>query len=1179
MSDPVPVGGENDSDTPEPAVIIADDPAPDAGHLIVGIGASAGGLNAFKAFFTALPPHPGMAFVLVQHLDPDYPSSLAEIVSQFTSLPVFKAEDGTVARPNTVAVIPPNAILRIERGVLRVAPPETATARRSSIDTFLISLAEDQGEASVGIILAGFGTDGTAGVAAIKEAGGLTLSEAEFDHQAKTGMPQSAVESGFVDRVLPAAEMPAALMEYMSYRADVRATNANAQDPELSSHLGTICSVLHSRLGHDFSEYKTSTLMRRVRRRMQLLRMRDPAQYIEELRNQPDEPALLFQELLIGVTRFFRDPHIFQQLADTTIRELVAEAATNDEPIRLWVAGCATGEEAYSLAILFREAALRAESACKVTVFATDVDERAIAFARAGLYTDAIESDVSPERLARDFVREGQRYRIAKHIREMCVFSVHDLVKDPPFSKLDLISCRNLLIYFGPQLQRRVLATFHYALKRGGVLWLGPSEVVTASARLFQPVGKPQRIFRRLDVAEPLPRQLLTDGMKRESSTAAAAVSQPPSFDDEIARTLVQFAPAYVVIDSRYEVQRFSGAVAKFLEPVSGFANLNVFRLLHAELRVPARTLLRALDTTRRAQEQVTITVAGSQLTLNLIAEWLAVPIAGETHVLLAFQEIAAAGEPGGAVTTLPASADAAQRELIAAREKLQAISEELAGANEELQSSNEEFQSVNEELHSTIEELQTSKEELQSINEELHTVNAELGDRAEALARMNSDLANLFDSTPIATLFLDKDRRIRRFTPTMTAIFNIRDGDQGRPISDFSSRLDARALARDVAAVMLDLKPIEREVLTDDGSSTYQLRVKPYRGLDDAVDGVVITLADITEIKRLTRERAQLAAIVESSEDAIIGHDLAGIITSWNQGAQRIYGYTEAEALGLPMTRLLSDKQLDEWPDNLERLRRGETIASFDTGQRAKGGRQIWVSLAISPIRDDSGAVIGASAITRDITERREAEERAALLMAELDHRVKNILAVVSSVVRQTLRTVESPRDAMEEIEGRITAIARAHGLLTGHGGMEGSLSELVRTELAPFESHSLLSIDGDDVVLTAKTSLILGLAFHELATNAAKYGALSTAGGELAVSWEATSTPDPVLTIIWQERGGPPVTPPTRRGFGTKLIEVGLIQGLGAAVDRDFLETGLCCRITVPLVAEVGRLRVPAT
>ncbi|MCW2109545.1 chemotaxis protein CheB [Bradyrhizobium elkanii] len=440
--------GSSDDETPEvPLHALAGDAESSlpAGHLIVGIGASAGGLAAYQAFFSSMPKDPGMAFVLVQHLDPDYASALAEIIGDSTAMPVTKAVDGTVAAPNTVSVIPPNAILKIENGVLRVAKPETPTARRSSVDTFLVSLAQDQGENAVGIILAGYGSDGTIGIAAIKECGGLTLSEAAFDHHAKLGMPQSAVAGGFVDNVLPVQAMPEALIAYRDYKANIGGRlDAEAKGSDLAAHLVTICSILHSRLGRDFGQYKTSTMLRRIRRRMQVLRIEDPAEYAEQLRIIPDEPQLLFREILIGVTRFFRDSTIFEVLAGTTISKLVAEG-DSETPIRIWVAGCATGEEAYSLAILFREACLRAECARTVTIFATDIDDRAVTFARAGLFSDIIEADISTERLEHHFIKEGNRYRVAKHIRDTCIFSTHDLVKDPPFSKLDMISCRNLL--------------------------------------------------------------------------------------------------------------------------------------------------------------------------------------------------------------------------------------------------------------------------------------------------------------------------------------------------------------------------------------------------------------------------------------------------------------------------------------------------------------------------------------------------------------------------------------------------------------------------------------------------------------------------------------------------------------------------------------------------------------
>ena len=1144
--------------------------------MIVGIGASAGGLDAFRSFFSEMPTDSGMAFVLVQHLDPDYNSALAEIIGECTAMPVVKAADGTIAAPDTVAVIPQNAILKIEGGVLRVALPETPTARRSSIDTFLVSLAEDQGENAVGIILSGFGNDGTIGIAAIKEAGGLTLSEAAFDHRAKFGMPQSATAGGFVDYVLQPHEMPARLLEYRDFKNKDSALGLSASSiTGRANHLVTICAVLNSRLGRDFGQYKSSTLMRRVRRRMQVLHIEDPDEYITQLRKLPNEPDLLFREILIGVTRFFRDPAMFEALAETVLPELISSGAP-DEPIRVWVAGCATGEEAYSLAILFKEALTAAESTRNVTIFATDIDDRAVTIARAGLYSDLIEADTTVERLERHFVKEAQRYRVAKHIRDMCVFSTHDLVKDPPFSRLDMVSCRNLLIYFEAPLQQRVIATFHYGIRPNGFLWLGPSETIAASARLFKAFDKRSRIFRRLDVAAEIPRSPTTGRMSATSPSQRSI--EADSLDAQAARMMAQYAPAYIVFDSNHEIQRFSGPVAKFMEPVSGGASLNLFRMLHAQLRPPVRSLVRkAIEEQRPIQETVTFEVAGQAQTINLIAEPLTEPVGGQRCLLLAFQELM----PGAPSTVLDKpdhnpKIDPEHTELIAAREKLQTITEELETANEELQSSNEEFQSVNEELHSTVEELETSKEELQSINEELQTVNAELNNRADSLVRSNSDLANLFDSTSVATLFLDNGSHIRRFTPAITEIFNVREGDEGRLISDFSSRLAGSALTQDIATVLRDLGSIEREAASEDAETTYLVRVKPYRDLNNVIDGVVITLIDISERKQLERDQAHLAAIVASSEDAIISHDLDGKITSWNAGAEKIYRYTAAEMIGQPMSTLLDDVQIDEWPANLIRLRQGEPVTDIDISRVTKGDRVIYVSLTISPMRDAQGAIIGASAVARDIAMRKIAEDHSAMLMAELDHRVKNILAVVSSVVTQTLKAGGSAQSARAEIEGRIQAISRAHGLLTELGGVEGSLAKLVATELKPFRQRANVTTSGDDVVLTSRANLSMALAIHELATNAVKYGALSTEDGHLDVSWRVNGASEtPQLELVWLETGGPPVSVPTGRGYGTKLIELSLVRGLTATVNREFLEAGVRCQISVPLTRDIGRLR----
>ncbi len=1261
----------------------------------MGIGASAGGLDAFRAFFSQMPVDSGMAFVLVQHLDPDYKSALAEIIGECTAMPVSQASDGTVAAPNTIAVIPENAILRIEGGVLRVAPPESPTARRSSIDTFLVSLAEDQGENAVGIILSGFGSDGTLGIEAIKEAGGLTLSEAAFDHRAKFGMPQSATAGGFVDYVLRPEEMPARLLEHQNFKSRGGAHDLNEPigPSGRANHLTTICAVLNSRLGRDFGQYKSSTLMRRVRRRMQVLHIEDSVEYIAQLRSLPNEPELLFREILIGVTRFFRDPTMFEALATTVLPEIIANGGA-EEPIRVWVAGCATGEEAYSLAILFSEALARAESPRKVTIFATDVDDRAVTIARAGLYSDSIEADTTVVRLEQNFSREGQRYRVTKQIRDMCVFSTHDLVKDPPFSKLDMITCRNLLIYFESPLQQRVIATFHYGLKTNCFLWLGPSETIAASARLFKVADKRNKVFRRLDVAPQIPR--VKPNVRMSPASPPQRSAEADTIDEQAARMMAQYAPAYIVFDSQHEIQRFSGPVEKFMQPMSGGASLNLFRMLHTQLRSPVRSLIRkALEHQRPAKEAVTFQVAGQGQTINLIAEPMMEPVEGQRCVLLAFQELSTLNAQVGTPDDTTPPSDLQHSELVAAREKLQTTTEELETANEELQSSNEEFQSVNEELHSTVEELETSKEELSSINEELQTVNAELNNRADSLVRSNSDLANLFDSTSIATLFLDNKSHIRRFTPAVTEIFNVREGDEGRLISDFSSRLAGSVLTQDIFTVLRDLGSIEREAESEDGTATYLVRVKPYRDLNNVIDGVVITLIDISDRKKLERDRAHLAAIVASSEDAIISHDLDGAITSWNDGAEKIYGYAASEMIGQPMSMLLDDVQIDEWPDNLARLQRGEAITNIDISRVTKGDRVIHVSLNVSPIRGPRGVIIGASAVARDIaarkraeyvlresesrlqlacevanlgawdadlkagtaiwtprmfdilgldhdctaspelffdhvhpsdiarvnvrfnastadrtqfnedfrirradgeirhvvgvgrvteevngeprrmigvnydiTERKLQEETIKLLMGEVNHRSMNLLTVVRAIAARTV--VSRPADFMRSFDERLQGLAASQRILVANEWKAVPLGDLVRSQLVQFgdEHDSRVMIDGPPIELSASAAQALGMALHELATNASKYGALSNQLGQVSVSWGRHSDAKgvPRFTMSWVESDGPPVKAPSRHGFGSTVISSMTNMSLSCEAETDFAPTGLVWRIDCP-------------
>ena len=1121
-----------------------------------------------------MPADTGMAFVLIQHLDPEHPSALVELIRRSTAMDVFEARSGMAVGPNQVFVIPPDAVLTIQAGILSLARPPTTAARRVAVNTFLISLAEDQEQDAVGIILAGFGADGALGVEAIKEHGGLTLAQAGFDHAPKSGMPQSAASGGHVDHVLPAAGMPQALIDYLRFRAETDgAKGPDGVGREVVDRLGAICAVMNSRLGKDFSQYKTNTLMRRVQRRMQVLQLDSVSTYIEHLREQPNEPELLFREVLIRVTRFFRDASAFDALA-SRIPAMLAHGEPQDT-IRVWVAGCATGEEAYSVAILFKEAMARATRPRKVQIFATDIDDQAIEIARTGVYPETIASDVPEDLLERHFQKEGERWRVSKDIRQMCLFSQHDLVKDPPFSKLDLVSCRNLLIYFGPALQKRVIAMFHYGLLPGGLLFLGSSEAVTAHVRLFAPLDKKHRLFERRDV----PAQLMA-ATANPSRTPPAEVSTPLDegrAEPQIARIIARYAPAFVIIDRRHNVQQFSGPIAKYLEPAIGTAGLSLPGLIHPDLRASLRSALKQTAATNRRVilENLVLEVSGRREATDLIVEPLVGPEA-DGLLLVGFRDL---GPVRSAEVAMAASADAleagAADELVAARERLQTLTEELETSNEELQSSNEEYQSVNEELQSANEELETSKEELQSINEELSTINAELNLRNENLTDLNSDLANLIDSTSIATLFLDRDFRIRRFTPPVIDIFNVRSGDEGRPVTDIVSHLAQDGLLDDVRRVMRTLIPVDREVGLIGAERIYQMQVRPYRDVNDVINGVVITFVDISASRSHEVDRAKLAAIIDSSDDAIFSNDPAGVITGWNAGAQAIYGYAPAEVIGQPMAMLVSGAQAADWPAILKRLMGGEAIHHFDWTHLAKDGRVLDISMTLSPIRSDEGKIIGVSAIGRDISERKHTERKAALLLGELDHRVKNILAIVSSVVAQTLKSAATPAEFAVSMEGRIRAIAKAHNLLTGAGEAGVSLHVLIATELAPYDgAPKRVKVLGDDITLTPRAGLPIAMAIHELTTNAAKHGALSQPGGRLLVSWEVTGGGDaPVLEITWTESGGPPVAPNPPRGFGTTLIEKTLAYQFSGKVDRVFAASGLSCVINLPLTDDLAQ------
>jgi two-component system CheB/CheR fusion protein len=1149
--------------------------------LIVGIGASAGGLEAFKGFFTHMPADSDMGFVLVQHLAPQHNSLLVDLLSRHTAMPVIEAADGMKVESRHVYVIPPDATLTIADGVLQLSKPAPPRQYRWPIDTFFASLAEDKGDCAVSIVLSGTGSDGARGLRMVKEHGGLTLAQAGFDHVALSGMPASAAATGLVDAVLPVEAMPERLLAHHRHLLEIHDRKGpDGARQDLASHLKTITDLLHAEVGHDFGQYKEKTLVRRIQRRMQVLQAATVPDYIAALRKDQSEAQELFREMLIGVTEFFRDPPAFAALQAIAIPALLAGKGAADT-LRVWVPGCATGEEAYSIAIVLKEAMAGMRGVPKVQIFATDIDERALGAARAGRYRKP-QPGLSAERQERWFSEDGDELCVVKPLREMCIFSSHSAIRDPAFSRLDLVSCRNLLIYMNPDLQERLLRTFHYALKPDAFLLLGPSESLSRTASLFSVLDKKHRLYaRRSDgtagrpVLPPARDPGAVAGSAR-STPAASRAEAENSLDRAARRVLEKHSPAYVVVDANLEVLRFSGNTGRYLAPSSGAASLNLSELLHRGLRGAARAGVQEASTTLRTvvKEGLSVLIEGRRQPLRMIVEPLP-DNDGEARgrrpglYVVAFAEVEGS-MPAGPGDAGDARVQALERELEATRMQLQTAIDQEETVTEELKSANEEYQSVNEELQSSNEELETSKEEMQSINEELQTVNAELQGKNVALLHLNSDLQNLLDSTQIATLFLDTQLHVTNFTPAMTELFHLRDGDRGRPITDINARIEYPELQKDVKQVMRTLAVSERELRNAGTGTVFLLRMRPYRTLDNVIDGVVMTFMDITERKQHEYERGRLAAIVDSSRDAIIGHTLDGTINSWNAGAERLLGYPAAKVLGRPLSMLLPAADSEQLGSLLRSCGQEQRISEMEMTWLGQDGAHVEVALTCSPVRDASGHAISGSTIARDVGERKRVAAHLQMMLAELNHRVKNTLASVQAIALRTLATAPSLAVFEQSFMSRLMALSNTHNLLAVSAWTGVALRDIVLAELAPYrkDDETRAEVSGETLRLDPKTALALGMALHELATNAGKYGALSVQEGCVDVHWETRALAGRKwLRLRWVERNGPPVTAPVKRGFGTRLITDGLGFELDGEVTLEFAPAGLVCIIDVPL------------
>jgi two-component system CheB/CheR fusion protein len=839
---------------------------------IVGIGASAGGLEALEHFLSRVPKNSGMGFVIVQHLDPTRKGIMPELLQRSTGMKVIQVKDRIRVRPNCVYTIPPNKDMSILHGVLHLLEPASPRGLRLPIDFFLRSLAQDRQEQSIGVILSGMGSDGTLGLRAIKEKAGVALVQdpatAKFD-----GMPRSAVHSGLADIIAPVEELPGKIVAYLQRTPLAHAPELALED-KTQNALEKAIILLRAHTGHDFSLYKKNTFYRRIERRMGIHQISRIARYVRYLQENTQELDLLFKELLIGVTSFFRDPAAWEELRKRVFPALMANRPAG-HVIRAWVPGCSTGEEAYSLAMVFKDALEKIKPRKRITlqIFATDIDKDAIDKARQGIYAENIRADVSSEQMSRFFTKEDRGWRLKTEIREMVIFAPQSVIMDPPFTKLDILSCRNLLIYLAPEMQKKLIPLFHYSLAPGGVLFLGSAETVGTFTDLFAPLSHELRIFRRKESLRSEPLAFPSSFAPPLPAGSDAHVAPKPhltlqSVADQL--MLDSYAPPSVLVTDKGNILYVSGRTGKYLEPAAGKANWNVFVMAHEGLRYE---LTNAFHKALGQEGPVTIhgLKAGTQC-VDIMVQRLAEPEALRGLVIIVFTGVAPAlegnsrkraGKDGKAPAGGHLRVAQLERDYQQTRLELQTTREEMQTSHEELRSTNQEMQSTNEELQSTNEELTTSKEEMQSLNEELQTVNAELQSKVDELSRTNNDMRNLLNSTDIATLFLDNDLAVRRFTTQATKIINLIPGDIGRPITDLASDLLHPGLADDAREVLRNLGFIEKPISTANGR-WFTVRIMPYRTLDDRIDGVVITFADITVAKTLEAQLRGQQAVLE---------------------------------------------------------------------------------------------------------------------------------------------------------------------------------------------------------------------------------------------------------------------------------------------------------------------------
>lgn len=975
---------------------------------IVGIGASAGGLEALGEFVRAIPENTGLAYVIIQHLSPDHPSLMDQLLSAHAAVPVVKIVDGQEVRPDIIYVLPAGPHATVQGSNLLLHERDENRGMRTPIDRFFESLAEARGRSAFAVILSGTGSDGTLGVRAIKQAGGVAIVQ-KSDSARFPGMPDSATSTGIVDFSLTPREIPARLAEIAHY-GDKELTESDVEErrADIEKKLGEIVGILDDPDGHDFSQYKTGTLIRRIERRMTLLRERDVDRFVEHLRETPVERMRLLHDFLIGVTRFFRDEDVFSRLSETALEELLDR---DQNGFRIWVPGCSTGEEAYSIAMLMSEVIDRRQDKRPWQIFGTDIDGAALNHARAGHYSEGQLQGVPAKLRRKYFSKSDGTYQIVSHIRDKCIFAPHNILEDPPFSRLDLVSCRNLLIYLTAAIQHSIIPRFHYALNQCGYLLLGPSETLGKQEKFFHVIDRDTRLFQRNDDHPSAFSSLSTDQndpVRRERRLARRSGSMTlnpaivePTFEQQVLASFArQSSPPFAAINVHDEITYLSERMGAYIRPRQGAPSASIDQFLVRDLRLPVRTVI---DDARRTGERAKmLNVLISDVGEPHIIDLEAVPLSvGDDTILVTLQPVRMlkSGEiASSAGSRDDAERDFIERELATTRQKLNMALTQYEATEQELKSSNEELLSMNEELQSSNEELETSREELQSINEELETLNAELTENNGLLLSNNSDLQNLFASTDIATIFLDTGLCVRRFTPASQKLFGVQDRDIGRPLPELKWKISYDHLQEDTSQVANDLQPIQREVRMEETGDTFLMRVKPYRGADNKIDGTVLTLIDISERKRyeqhlkenadiLALQYAELETLYETTPVglALLDRDLRYLRI--NQRLAETNGYSIEEHIGRTQDELLSEIDLKVRATQMRVLETGEPSLNNEVRGHTPvepDMERIWC-VDYYPVRAGDGTIFAIGCCVTEVTEQKRLQERLEKTLEDL--------------------------------------------------------------------------------------------------------------------------------------------------------------------------------------------------